>query len=420
MVQVPDNEPERVAALRSYGILDTPPEAGYDELTELAARICRTPVAYIKLFDEARAWFKSKVGFPPELTEMPREATICNSTLCRADLAVVPDLAADDRFRDHPTVTDWPNLRFYCGMPLINAEGYALGTFCVVDFEPRELSFDQQEAIRTLARQVVSQLELRRALAQLGSSVAELERAKHEVEEERAKADALLADILPRPIADELKTTGHVQARYYPFVTVMFADFYDFSKFTTTMEPARLLQALNQYFGAFDDIVEQRGLEKIKTIGDCYMCAGGVPTASRTHVTEACLAALDMQARVARINRDRAKLRLDAWELRVGIHAGPVMTGVVGRRKFTYDVWGDVVNVAQRMEAASEPGRINVSEAVYHRVNHLFEFEARGGIEVRNKGQLAMYFLDRIKPELAADLDGRTPNARFATERQRI
>lgn len=413
MVPLPENEPERLAALRSYEILDTPPEIAYDRLTELAARICACPVAYVKFIDETRGWFKSQRGFPPDVVEVPREITVCATTICQSDLLVVPDLSADVRFRDSPAVTGWPHLRFYCGMPLIDPDGYALGTLCVVDLEPREVSFEQQEAIRTLAQEVVIQLSLRRTATRLSGSLAELEAA-------RAKADALLCDILPKEVAEELKRTGEVQPRFYPLVTVLFGDFEGFMSKAAGMEPARLVQTLDQYFGSFDGIVERHGLEKIKTIGDCYMCAGGVPGENLTHVVDSALAALEMQDCLARLNREREKLRLDGWRMRIGLHAGPVMTGVVGRRKFTYDIWGDVVNVAQRMEAAGEPGRVNVSDAVYQRTRHLFDYTPRGPVEVAEKGPLEMYFLERIQPAFAADAAGLRPNDAFARAQRGI
>jgi class 3 adenylate cyclase len=419
-MMVPENETARVAALGSYDILDTRPEVSYDELTELAARICQCPVAYVKFIDATRAWFKSKVGFPPDLIQVPREITICATTICQSDLMVIPDTILDDRFRDNPTVCGWPHIRFYCGMPLIDREGYALGTMCVLDFEPRTIGFEQQEALRTLAHEVVSHLELRRTSARLTASIAELELAKKEIEGERARMDALMCDVLPRTIAAELKAHGKVQARYFPLVSVLFTDFHGFTELSAAMEPARLLQTLDQYFGHFDDIVERHGLEKIKTIGDSYMCAGGVPEPGRSHVVDACLAALEMQASAAKLNAERAGLGLPPWEMRIGLHAGPVMTGVVGRRRFTYDVWGDVVNLAQRLEAAGEPRRINVSEAVYHRVHRFFELEQRGDISVRNKGTLPMFFLKGLKPEFSADAVGVTPNQAFSLARHQV
>lgn len=419
-VPTPTNETQRLAALRSYGVLDTPWEFEFDELTQLAAKMFRTPVAYVKFFDDKRAWFKSHVGFPPDLKEVPREATVCNWTLSQADIVVVPDCSADDRFRDNPTVVGWPNVRFYCGMPLINHEGYALGTFCVLDYVPREdVGFEQQETFRALARQVVTHLELRRARAQLDDAVREAEKSRRLAEQEAARADALLGNILPRAVIDEFKNRGEVQARYFPLATILFCDFQNFTQRAARMEPALLVQTLDCYFAAFDEVVERRGLEKIKTIGDSYMCAGGVPLHSRSHVADSCLAALEMQDRVRRLNFEREAFALEPWHMRVGIHAGPVMSGVVGRQKFTYDVWGDVVNVAQRMEAAGEAGRINVSEAVYHRVRHLFHFEPRGPVEVRGKGAMPMYFLDRLLPGLSSDDAGLAPNDRFVIESQR-
>jgi serine/threonine protein kinase len=195
---VPPNEPHRVDALFTYGILDTPPEPAYDELTRLAARLCGAPVAYIKLFDDTRAWFKSKVGLPADLAEIPREASICNSTICQGDLVVIPDCAADEQFRDNPTVAGWPHIRFYCGMPLIDGDGYALGTFCVFDYVPREVGVEHQELIRSLARQVVRHLELRRLSIRLERSIRDLARARHELETEQARSRTLVDRLLPR------------------------------------------------------------------------------------------------------------------------------------------------------------------------------------------------------------------------------
>ena len=192
---LPSNEPQRLDAVMSYEILDTPPEAAYDELTELAARLCGVPVAYIKFFDDARAWFKSTVGLPADLIAVPREASICNTTICQHDLVVIPDCSADDRFRDNPTVAGWPHIRFYCGMPLTDSAGFTLGTFCIFDYAPRELSAEHRGLIRALARQVVSQLELRLASIQLDRTRRDLALAKRELEAEQARSKVLADDL---------------------------------------------------------------------------------------------------------------------------------------------------------------------------------------------------------------------------------
>jgi len=419
-VFLPANESGRLSALRSYHILDTPAELPYDEISELAAQICQCPVAVIGMIDETRDWKKSKYGTPPDFTGLPREMSICSTTICSNDLMYIPDLTSDDRFSQNPTVIGAPHLRMYCGMPLINAEGYALGTLCVIDFKGHELSFEQTEAVRRLARQVVTQLELRRSVLDLDERMRDLEHARSEIAEERDKADRLLHNILPASIVGELKARGRVEPRFYESATILFADFEGFTRLTERTDPKGLVEQLDQFFSAFDQIAERHHLEKLKTIGDAYMCAGGLPVVNRTHPIDACLVALSTQSYMERMNRQRERLHLPRWELRIGVHTGPVMAGVVGQKKFIYDVWGDAVNVASRMEAAGSGGRINVSDAVMNRVKDLFEFEDRGTIDVKNKGRLRMYYLSRIKSALSQDGQGHVPNAAFHRECERL
>jgi class 3 adenylate cyclase len=291
-------------------------------------------------------------------------------------------------------------------MPLINPEGHSLGSLCVVDFKPRSITFEQREALRRLGHQVVTLLELRRSLLQL-------QQTKHELQDQREKSERLLGKIFPASVAHDLKEDQRASARFYNSATILFADFVGFTKLAENMAPKELIEQLDGFFSALDEIAERHNLEMLKTIGDAYMCAGGIPEASRTHTADSCLAALEMQHLIARMNRDRTKFRLPAWDLRVGLHTGPVIAGVVGRRKFIYDVWGDAVNVAARMESAGAVGRINVSEQVYHRTKELFEFESRGGVDAKNKGPLEMFFLLRIKAGLAKDQDGYFPNETF-------
>ncbi len=305
-------------------------------------------------------------------------------------------------------------------MPLINPQGYALGSFCVLDFQPREPTFEQTEAIRRLSQQVITLLELRRSLIELHDSHAQLDIARREIAAEKAKSDELLLNILPAPIAEELKQSNRVEPRYYKLATIMFTDFKGFTRFAESMEPRALIQDLDQHFSAFDEIIGRHNLEKLKTIGDAYMCVGGLPEVNRRHPVDVCLAALEIGDYMEKTNRQREKLRLAPWELRIGIHTGPVIAGVVGTRKFTYDIWGDSVNIAALMESNGLAGRINMSEGTYHRVRHLFDAEHRGSIEAKNKGQLEMYFLNRIKPELSGDDGGRVPNSEFEVARERM
>jgi adenylate cyclase len=414
---IPANESRRLVALRRYQVLDTAPEIAYDEIAELAAQICRCSVAFISFIDDDRRWLKAKYGLPPEISDAPRETAVCATTICGTEILMVPDMTKDPRFDRSPMVIGDPYCRFYCGMPLITDEGYALGTLCVMDVEPgRELSFEQIESMRRLSRQVLTQLELRRKLIEHDQTIKELDRARIEIAAEKARAEELLDNLLPTAIADELKRYGKVQPKYSRSATILFADFQGFTLLAERTEPAALVGLLDQYFTAFDDIVACYGLEKLKTIGDGYMAVGGVPATDRRHPIDACLAALEMQATVARIRSRRQKMRLPALELRVGIHTGPVISGIVGNRRFSFDIWGDAVNTASFMEAHCPPGQINISETVAGHAKALFELEPRGTIKAKHERPYRMFFLNRLKPEFSSDTHGRAPNENFSAD----
>lgn len=412
-IDTPANEPERLVALKSYAVLDTIPEAGYDEIAELAAQICGCAGGLVSFIDESRQWIKAKYGIPPDVVECPREISVCRATICVDDIVYVPDLTQDQRFNTSPLVTGGLALRFYCGVPLITQDGYALGTLCVIDFKPREITFEQQEALRRLARQTMVHLELRRRLLERDAVLRELAEARDRAVAEKADSERLLLNILPAVVAEELKAKTRVQPRFYDSATVLFVDFKGFTKLVESMDPASLVEQLHEHFSKFDDIVAQHRLEKLKTIGDAYLAVGGLPEPNRTHSFDACLAALQIVDHLAKLNRQREKLRLPTWEVRIGINTGPLIAGVVGKHKFTYDVWGNTVNVAERIEAAGAPGRINIAESTWNHVKARFDCESRGGVEVKHKGLVHMFFLDRIKPAFAADAAGRTPNERF-------
>jgi adenylate cyclase len=416
---VPVNEPQRLAALHALDILDTAPEIVYDEIAELAAQICGCPVAYISFIDDDRRWLKARYGLPAHVVDAPRETAVCSTTICGVDVLIVPDMSRDPRFDRSAMVIGAPHCRFYCGIPLITGEGYALGTLCVLDFEPRQLSFEQIESMRRLSRQVLTQLELRRKLIEHDQTLKELDRAHQEAAAEKARAEHLLDALLPTPIADELKEKGRVQPKYIRSASILFADFQDFTLFAERTEPATLVALLHQYFAAFDDIMTQHGLEKLKTIGDAYLAVAGLPEADREHPIKACLAALEMQAAVARIKSRNEKMLLPALALRIGIHTGPVIAGVVGNHRFSFDIWGDAVNTASFMETHCLSGRINLSEATAGHAKALFELEPRGLIEVKHARAREMFFLNRLKAEFSGDSDGRTPNENFAARYRR-
>jgi adenylate cyclase len=211
---------------------------------------------------------------------------------------------------------------------------------------------------------------------------------------EQAKSERLLLNILPEPIARRLKQSSGIIADTFPEATVLFADIVDFTQLSARTSPAALVSLLNEVFSAFDELAERRGLEKIKTIGDAYMLVSGVPTPRADHAEAVAEMALAMQAVMPRFSPGAGgRLRL-----RIGLHSGPVTAGVIGVRKFAYDVWGDTVNIASRMEALGAPDRIQVTQAVYQRLTRAYHFEPRGPVTVKGKGEMTTYWLTASQP----------------------
>ncbi len=208
-----------------------------------------------------------------------------------------------------------------------------------------------------------------------------------ELAQEKNQSEELLHNILPREIALELKQKGAATPRRFEEATILFSDFSGFTSTVSTIPPQWLIRELDEIFRRFDDIIAQEGLEKIKTIGDAYMAAGGIPTPCPDHAHRCVRAALAMQVALAARN-EQATLK---WTMRVGLHAGPLVAGVVGKRKFTYDVFGDTVNLASRMETSATPGEINVSAYTYELVRDEFDCEYRGKLDIKGKGSLDLY-----------------------------
>ena len=241
-----------------------------------------------------------------------------------------------------------------------------------------------------------------------------------ELTEEKHRSDTLLLNILPETTAAELKKHGSAQARSYSDCTVLFSDFQGFTVLSEQYEDTGIVTELDRFFRAFDRITDKYGTEKIKTIGDAYMCASGVPEPSPTHALDAVLMALEMLSVVDSINAQRISEGDPAWPIRIGLNSGPLIAGVVGEKKFAYDVWGDTVNLASRMESNGAPGRVNVTGNVMRHVEAYVISEARGKVNIKGKGEVESWFIDRLRPEFSADERGRTANTELMDLRQRI
>ena len=263
---------------------------------------------------------------------------------------------------------------------------------------------------------LLKETEEARTMADIEKGIAIV--AQKEAEKERQKSEKLLLNILPEEVAKELKEKGSTEPVLYESVSVLFTDFKGFTQIAENLSPAELVKELDSCFIQFDKITERYRLEKLKTIGDSYMCAGGIPKKNRTHAIDAVLAALEIQNFMNQMKEIKEIIGLPYWELRLGIHTGSLVAGVIGEKKFAYDVWGDTVNTASRMESSGTPGRINISGATYEIVKDFFICEYRGRVNAKNKGEVDMYYVLGIKEEMVSDSN--VPNGLFWEQYGRI
>ena len=230
---------------------------------------------------------------------------------------------------------------------------------------------------------------------------------------EKDKTEKLLKNVIPASTAEELKKKGKASARAYKIVSVLFTDFVGFTHISDRMTATELVKKLDVYFTEFDKIIVKNNIEKIKTIGDAYMCAGGVPVRNNTNPIDTCVAALQIQAYMNKRKNDAIANDGEYWELRLGINTGEVTAGVIGSQRLAYDIWGATVNQAQRMEMMGAPGEVTVSGATHQHIEPYFECRFKGKAQSKSRGLIDMYIVERIKPELSIKGEGLIPNSRF-------
>ncbi len=260
------------------------------------------------------------------------------------------------------------------------------------------------------AQKAILESQVKERTIQVMGQKEEIEKQKVLLEEEKDKLETLLLNVLPESTVEELKMKGKATARNYRKVSVMFTDFKGFTKISESLEPNKLVEKLDNFFVKFDEIIEKYNVEKIKTIGDAYMCAGGIPIRNKSNPIDVVLAGLEIQRAMDEFNENSNE---QPWGLRLGIHTGVIIAGVIGIKRFAYDIWGDTVNVAARTESGGEVGKVNVSEATYEEIRFFFDCQYRGKIHAKNKGDIDMYFVNGIKEELSVDGKGIEPNETF-------
>ena len=261
----------------------------------------------------------------------------------------------------------------------------------------KELDLRRQKIIRTAAG--ITGILLFLLAGGLFNRYKYVRKTNRIIEEEKDRSEKLLLNILPHETAEELKTKGSATPKHYDKVSVLFTDFKGFTKIAEKLTPQQLVEELNHCFVEFDRIIDKYNLEKIKTIGDAYMCAGGIPVENDTNPIDIVKAGMEIRMYMENLKAEREAEGKDYWELRIGIHTGPVIAGVVGKNKFAYDIWGDAVNTASRMESSGIPGKVNISGTTYELVKDHFVCTYRGKVHAKNKGDIDMYIVEQLSGE---------------------
>lgn len=398
-------------------------EIGLDVLLDLIIKTVKNVMeadrATLFLIDKEKNELCSRIaiGSKQEI-RIPMGVGIAGYVATTRETVNITDAYRDSRFNpENDKRTGYKTKSILC-MPVYNSLGEILGVIQVLNKLTADHFTTEDEhllgAYASLAgislanAQAYDELQKERDLLE----VRVRERTK-DLEEARKKSDELLLNILPNEIAEELKLKGLVTPKRYELVTVLFTDFKGFTIAAEKLSPEEIVSELDNCFRYFDEITVRFNLEKIKTIGDAFMCAGGVPKANRSNPVDAILAAISIREFMKELAVQKTQEGKPFWEIRIGLHSGPLVAGVVGKKKFAYDVWGDTVNTASRMESSGEAGKINISQTTYELVKDFFECEYRGKIPAKNKGTVDMYFVHGIQKALSKDEKGLIPNEKF-------
>lgn len=376
----PPGEVERLRRLREYQILDTPPEAGYEQLVHLAARIFSCPISLVSLVDANRQFFKAEVGLGAR--ETGRDVSFCAHAIHRPDeVFVVPDAKADARFQLNPLVIGAPEIGFYAGAPLVTEDGIAIGTLCVIDHKKRpDITSRDLELLSVLARQVMTELTLRKALLESQSL--------------KSRVTGLLYNTLPPAVADRLLNMEHPRVcDEIEDCTCVFTDLVGFTEWTSKCDSAlQVVEFLDALFMEFDRIMSEYGATKIKTLGDGYFFVTGAPEANPYHSADALTVSILMMQTL----EDHNKKFGTSMKMRIGVASGRATAGIVGGVRFVYDLFGTTVNSASRLESTGTGGRIQVSKRVMEACKEYsaFRFIRRGFVFCKGLGEVETFWVE--------------------------
>jgi len=356
------------------------------ERKELLPKISINPTTQVKLI----------VGLPHEEDEELPVSLV--QYVYRTNEEVVIDNAASDlRFLKDGFFKKYKPKSVLC-VPILQHGEFIGALYMENRLAAGVFTQERLQLIRLLSGQIAVSIENSLAFETLeqkvGQRTEEISRQKDVMEQEKYKSDALLLNILPQEVTTDLKQTGKTKAQLYNDVTVMFADFVSFTKVAETLDPEELLQLIGKYFEVFDDVVEKHQAEKIKTVGDAYICVAGLPKEREDHAALMVTIAFDFLSAVERLNEQQVKEGQPAFAIRIGLSSGPVVAGVVGMKKYAYDIWGDTVNTAARMQENGEANRVNISGTTYEKVKDQYQCYYRGMVEAKNKGPIDMYFVE--------------------------
>lgn len=350
------------------------------------------------IYRKGNEWIvNDRIGFDEEIRFSPVKLdqadflplSIVRYAINSQENIIINEPADLHRFRQDPFFDRHASKSMLC-MPFAHQ-----GVINSVIFLENDLAYESFTQSRMRVLNLLSgQIAVSVGNAQLYASLEEkVQERTAELNAEKAKSEDLLLNILPEYVADELKQTGKSRARKFEEAAVLFSDFVNFTTVAEKMDPEELVAALSNYYEAFDQVVGKLGVEKIKTVGDSYLCVAGVPLPVKNPSELMVNTAIEFIRVTEKINQERRSSGMPVFEVRVGINTGPVVAGVVGSKKFAYDIWGDTVNTAARMEQSSSAGRINISGATYEKVKDIFRFEHRGKIHAKNKGEIDMYYI---------------------------